>query len=53
MGSKEVRPADDPEHEYTVGGKWGFIDKQGNEVVPLEYDRSLTPNPSPKGEGSD
>lgn len=38
VGSKEVRPADDPEHEYTVGGKWGFIDKQGNEVVPLEYD---------------
>ena len=74
VGSKEVRPADDPEHEYTVGGKWGFIDKQGNEVVPLVYDSianhrrvvngkamvlkggewsSLTPNPSPKGEGSD
>ena len=53
VGSKTVRPADDPEHEYTVGGKWGFIDKQGNEVVPLEYDRSLTPSPSPKGEGSE
>ena len=38
VGSKTVRPADDPEHEYTVGGKWGFIDKQGNEVIPLEYD---------------
>jgi len=38
VGSKEVRPADDPEHEYTIGGKWGFIDKQGNEVIPLEYD---------------
>ena len=38
MGCKTVRPADDPEHEYTVGGKWGFIDKQGNEVVPLQYD---------------
>ena len=38
VGSKTVRPADDPEHEYTIGGKWGFIDKQGNEVIPLEYD---------------
>lgn len=38
VGCKTVRPADDPEHEYTVGGKWGFIDKQGNEIVPLEYD---------------
>ena len=26
------------QNEYTVGGKWGFIDKQGNEVVPLQYD---------------
>ena len=33
-----MRPQDDPEHEYVVGGKWGFIDKQGNEVIPLEYD---------------
>ena len=38
VGSKTVRPVDDPEHEYTIGGKWGFIDKQGNEVIPLEYD---------------
>ena len=38
VGSKTVRPADDPEHEYTIGGKWGFIDKQGDEVIPLEYD---------------
>lgn len=35
VGCKTVRPADNPEHEYAVGGKWGFIDKQGNEVVPL------------------
>lgn len=41
VGCKTVRPADNPEHEYTVGGKWGFIDKQGNEVVPLQYDASL------------
>lgn len=38
VGCKTVRPQDDPEHEYVVGGKWGFIDKQGNEVIPLEYD---------------
>ena len=38
VGCKTVRPADNPEHEYAVGGKWGFIDKQGNEVVPLQYD---------------
>ena len=38
VGTKTVRPQDDPEHEYVVGGKWGFIDKQGKVVVPLEYD---------------
>lgn len=38
VGCKTVRPQDDPEHEYVVGGKWGFIDKQGKEVIPLEYD---------------
>lgn len=38
VGCKTVRLADNPELEYTVGGKWGFIDKQGNEVVPLQYD---------------
>ncbi len=38
VGCMTVRPADNPEHEYTVGGKWRFIDKQGNEVVPLQYD---------------
>lgn len=38
VGCKTVRPQDDPEHEYVVGGKWGFINKQGKEVIPLEYD---------------
>lgn len=38
VGCKTVRPQDDPEHEYVVGGKWGFIDKRGHEVIPLEYD---------------
>ncbi len=38
VGCKTVRPQDDPEHDYVVGGKWGFIDKQGRVVVPLEYD---------------
>lgn len=38
VGCKTVKPQDDPEHEYVVGGKWGFIDKQGKEVIPLEYD---------------
>lgn len=38
VGCKTVRPEDDPEHEYVVGGKWGFIDKQGHEIIPLKYD---------------
>lgn len=38
VGCKTVRPGDDPEHEYVVGGKWGFIDKQGHEIIPLKYD---------------
>ncbi len=26
------------EELYLGGGKWGFIDKKGNEVIPLKYD---------------
>lgn len=30
-------PRDDDGHTFMLGGKWGYIDKSGKEIVPLIY----------------
>lgn len=43
------RPAPDPkgEHVPMVGGRWGYIDRSGNEVVPMTEERAPAPDPAP------
>jgi hypothetical protein len=41
--STPVSPGD--EHTVRKGGKWGYIDKRGKVVVPVEYDEERLPAP--------
>lgn len=35
------------EHSEMRGGLWGYIDREGNEVVPVAFDRDELPPPGP------
>ncbi|WP_201093215.1 WG repeat-containing protein [Thiocystis minor] len=34
------RPIQDGEHTRLSGGRWGWIDRQGREVVPVRLDEA-------------
>lgn len=36
---------EDDEHSEVVGGRWGYIDRQGRVVVPVEHARDELPEP--------
>jgi hypothetical protein len=44
MGCVSTLISSGDEHTAMTGGKWGYIDKRGKIIVPVEYDfRSLPP----------
>jgi len=34
-----IQASDGDEHGMVTGGRWGYIDKEGEEVIPVEYSR--------------
>ncbi len=41
------------EHTSVTGGEWGYIDHDGNEVVPVKYPRDQLPPQSPAQESEE
>jgi hypothetical protein len=50
-GCAEQPVAEDSEHSVMTGGRWGYIDRFGNEVAPLHYERDALPPRESLGAG--
>jgi len=37
------------EHSEVTGGRWGYVDREGRVVVPVEHARDELPGPAPGG----